>query len=254
MSRMTIRTIVVEDEKRLARNIAKHIEENPAFTVSALFHNGEDAWEYLRSDPPQVVVTDISMPVMDGIELVKRVHEAGLSVHCVILTGYADFDYAREALRAGVDDYLLKPVNIEELQELLHRIEISIVAETGDALSSGRESLMSAEEIVSLVKAYVQNNYAEEISLNLLASNLGFSASYLTKVFNKVEGRTPSSYIREYRMNIARQLLENPGATVVSVAEAVGYTDPFHFSKSFKQTFGYSPSERRWKADGSGLV
>ena len=250
MSRVTIRTIVVEDEKRLARNIAKHIEENPAFTVSALFYNGEDAWEYIRSDPPHLVVTDISMPLMDGIELVKRVHNADLPIHCVILTGYADFGYAREALRANVDDYLLKPVDTAELGRLLRRIEISIVAQQSDALFSGKEETMRAEEIVSLVKTYVAKNYAGEISLNVLASNLGFSASYLTKVFNKVEGKTPSAYIREYRMNIARQMLENPGATVLAVAEAVGYSDPFHFSKSFKQTFGYPPSERRTDQGG----
>ena len=245
MSKGTIKTIVVEDEKRLARNIAKHIEENPAFEVSELFHNGEDAWEYICNHPPQVVVTDISMPLMDGIELVKRIHKAGLAVHCVILTGYADFSYAREALRANVEDYILKPVDTGELSKLLRKIELSIVAEADDALSSGKEYAMSAEEIVSLIKAYVQNNYAGEISLNVLAGNLGYSASYLTKVFNKIEGKTPSVYIREYRMNIAKQLLDNPKATVSSVAAAVGYTDPFHFSKSFKQTFGYPPSEQR---------
>ena len=243
MSKVKIRTVVVEDEKRLARNIAKHIEENPAFQVSEIFSNGEDAWEYIRKNPPGLVFTDISMPLMDGIELVTRIHDAGLSVHCVILTGYADFSYAQAALRADVEDYLLKPVNTEELRNLLHKIELRTMAEVSDALSMGGEDAMSAEEIVSLVKAYVKKNYAGDISLNVLAANLGFSASYLTKVFHKIEGCTPSVYIREYRMNIARQLLDNPSATVVSVAAAVGYTDPFHFSKSFKKTFGYSPSE-----------
>ncbi len=245
MSKVTIHTVVVEDEKRLAGNIAKHIEENPAFQVDEIFYNGEDAWEYISKNAPDLVFTDISMPLMDGIELVSRIHEAEPDVRCVILTGYADFDFARAALRADVVDYLLKPVDTEELMKLLRGIELRAVAEGGDALSSGREETLTAEEITSLVKTYVRNNYAKDISLNLLASNLGFSASYLTKVFSKVEGCTPSTYIREYRMNIARQLLKNPSATVVSVAEAVGYTDPFHFSKSFKKTFGYPPSEHQ---------
>ena len=245
MSKVTIRTVVVEDEKRLARNIAKHIEENPAFQVSEIFTNGADAWDYIRQNPPSLVFTDISMPLMDGIELVQRIHDAGLSVRCVILTGYADFQYAQAALRADVEDYILKPVDIEAFRQLLRKIEIEVVAETSDVLSMGEEEALTAEEIVALVKTFVQKNYQKDISLNVLAENLGFSASYLTKVFNKVQGCTPSVYIREYRMTIARQLLDQPSATVASVAEAVGYSDPFHFSKSFKQTFGYSPSEHR---------
>ena len=245
MSIGVIRTVVVEDEKRLARNIAKHIEENPMFQVIEIFTNGEDAWEYIRQQPPAFVITDISMPVMDGLELVKRIHAAALPVHCVILTGYADFQFAQAAIRANVEDYLLKPVNPEELQALLRKIEIRIMAETGDVFSQGKNENLSPEEITSLVKEYVRSNYAGEISLNVLADKLGFSSSYLTKVFSKAEGCTPSAYIREYRMNIARRLLDQPAATVVAVAEAVGYADPFHFSKSFKQTFGYSPSEHR---------
>ncbi len=245
MSNITISTVVAEDEKRLARNIANHINENPPFQVKEIFSNGEDAWNYICAQPPRLLVTDISMPLMDGIELVQKIHEAGLATRCVILTGYADFKFAQAALRANVKDYLLKPVNLDELKTLLRKIEIDILAETPDALTGTRDDAMTPEEIVSLVKAYVTKHYAEDISLNVLASQLGFSASYLTKVFNKTENSTPSAYIREYRMNIARQLLEDPDATVVAVAQAVGYPDPFHFSKSFKQTFGYPPSQRR---------
>jgi YesN/AraC family two-component response regulator len=243
MSNITISTVVAEDEKRLARNIARHIDENPPFQVKAIFSNGEDAWTYIAAQPPRLLITDISMPLMDGIELVTKIHDAGLSTRCVILTGYADFNYAQAALRANVQDYLLKPVNLEELKNLLRKIEIAVLAETSEALSGKKDDAMTPEEIVSLVKAYVTKHYAEDISLNVLAAQLGFSASYLTKVFNKVENSTPSVYIREYRMNIARQLLEDPDATVVAVAQAVGYPDPFHFSKSFKQTFGYPPSQ-----------
>ena len=252
MNSIRISVVVVEDEGRLARNIARHIEEeNPAFCVSAIYSNGLDAWNAIREQPPRVVVTDISMPLMNGIELAENIHASRLPVRCVILTGYADFEYVREALRAEVEDYLLKPVNTEELRTLLKKLEIKILAENPDAIARMKEEACPPEEIVSLVKEYVRQHYAGEISLNTLSQSLGYSPSYLTKVFNKIEGCTPSAYLREYRMNIARQLLKNPAATVASVSAAVGYTDPFHFSKSFKQTFGYSPSEQRGTGDGS---
>ena len=92
---------------------------------------------------------------------------------------------------------------------------------------------------------YVQNNYSGDLDLNTIAQNLGFSSSYLTKVFNRVDGITPSKYIRNYRMGIAKQLMNDKGMTLQQIAAAVGYNDPFHFSRSFKQTFGMNPTEYR---------
>ena len=247
MGEQAIRVVVVEDEKRLARNIAAHIGDIPPFEAAAVFSNGEDAWQYIKTQPPQVVITDIAMPLMDGIELVQRIHASGLPVHCVILTGYADFSYAQAALRADVKDYLLKPINPEELKSLLKKLELMIRAEAPDTAALRSPETLKPEEIVFLVKGFIKNHYTEDISLQVISRELGFSASYLTKVFSKLDGRTPSAYLREYRMNIAKRLLDDPAATVSAVSRAVGYPDPYHFSKSFKQTFGYSPSEHRRK-------
>lgn len=244
MNEYCINVIVVEDEKLIAKNIAKHIEQdNPHFKVTHIFSNGEDAWEHINQQPPQVVITDISMPIMDGIELVRRISEAKNFIHCIILTGYADFTYAQSAVRYGVSDYLLKPVNSEELHQTLKKIELAILADNELLIQSASENTYKPEEIVALVKEYIQKHYADDITLNTISQNLGFSSSYLTKVFNKVMGTTPSKFIRDYRMNIAKQLLNEPGSSVNTVSAAIGYSDPFHFSKSFKQTFGISPTE-----------
>jgi len=244
MTDYRINVIVVEDEKLIAKNIAKHIEQdNPHFKVTNIFSNGADAWEYINEQPPQVVFTDISMPVMDGIELVKRIHESKNFIQCVILTGYSEFSYAQQAIRYEVTDYLLKPISPEELKQTLKKIEVAYLTSVADIMQTSRENSYKPEEIVALVKEYIQKHYTNEITLNTLSHSLGFSSSYLTKVFIKLEGITPSKFIRDYRMGIAKQLLSEPGASVNSVSTAIGYSDPFHFSKSFKQTFGISPSE-----------
>lgn len=235
--------IVVEDENLIARNIAKNIEnENPNFKVVGIYSNGEDAFNAIKKQPPAVVFTDISMPVMTGIELAAKLHEQISHVKCVILTGYADFEYAKAALHYGVEDYLLKPVDKAELHKVLKSIELALSAQSMDLTANG-EGNYTPEEIVALVKEYVQNNYAGEIDLNSISNSLGFSSSYLTKVFNKVENTTPSKYIRSFRMGLAKQLLNDRDATIAQVSAAVGYPDPFHFSKTFKQTFGVSPTE-----------
>ncbi len=247
MSERKFRVIIAEDERLIAKNIAKHIEaENPGFKVCGIFSNGEDALNAIKEQPPDVVFTDISMPVMSGLELAANIHRSLSHIKCVIITGYADFQYAREALHSGVTDYLLKPVDKEELQRVLKELELSLTdIYDGIRSGNGREAPLSPEEIVSLVKEYVKKNYSGDLDLNTIAQSLGFSSSYLTKVFNRVEETTPSKYIRSYRMAIAKQLMNDRGMTLQQVAAAVGYNDPFHFSRSFKQTFGMSPTEYR---------
>ncbi len=239
------RVFVVEDENLIAKNIAKNIEaENPAFKVTGIFSNGEDALAAIREQPPEVVFTDISMPVMGGLELAAAIHESFGHVKCVIITGYADFEYVKEALHQDVEDYLLKPVNKEELAGVLKKLELSFTdISDPHAHKKEEERDLSPEAIVTLVKDYVKKNYAQELDLNTISQNLGFSSSYLTKIFNKIEKTTPSKYIRNYRMQVAKQLLADKDASVAKVAALVGYNDPFHFSKSFKQTFGISPTE-----------
>ncbi len=247
MNEKIYRVIIAEDENLIAKNIAKHIEEeNQRFKVVGIYSNGEDALEAIKQQPPAVVFTDISMPVMTGLELASEIHRTMSNIRCVIITGYADFEYAKEALHYGVEDYLLKPVDKEELHKVLKRLELSLSSLTDHARAEGaEETALSPEEIVTLVKDHVRKNYASDLDLNTIAAQLGFSSSYLTKVFNKVENTTPSKYIRNYRMGIARQLLDDRALSIQQVAACVGYNDPFHFSKSFKQTFGITPTEYR---------
>ncbi len=243
MNQFEYSVVVVEDERLIAKNIAKNIEKaNSHFKVVEIFSNGEDAAKYITNKPPHVVFMDIQMPIINGIELLKMISETQEYVYCVILTGYSDFDYAKSAVKYGAVDYLLKPVNPQELSDTLKKIELSLAASMKNLSDSAPEQYHKPEEIVNLVKKYVQNHYASTIDLNSIAQEFGFSASYLTKLFTKYENTTPSKYIRNYRMNIAKQLLTVPGASINTVAASVGYSDPFHFSKSFKQTFGYTPT------------
>ena len=200
------RVIIAEDENLIARNIAKHIEtENPNFKVTGIFSNGEDAFEAVKKQPPAVVFTDISMPVMTGLELAAEIHRTMSHVKCVIITGYAEFEYAKEALHYGVEDYLLKPLDTDELRRVLRNLELSFKSISKAAKENGgSESSLTPEEIVRLVKDYIRDHYQEELDLNSISDNLGFSSSYLTKIFSRYENITPSKYIRNYRYKNSR--------------------------------------------------
>lgn len=244
---MKYSVLVVEDEFLIAKNIARRIEQlNPAFEIAAIAPNGLEGLKLAEEHLPNVIFTDIRMPEVDGLELVKNVHEKYPFIYCVIISGYTDFEYAKEALRYGVNDYLLKPVNYDELSETLSSLETKLLV-SRDSFDSCtlHHSSNRTKEIVELIKEYIRKNYQTQIDFTNLASEFGFSVPYLSKIFLKHAGITPSKYLRNYRLNIARQLLRNPELSVADVSQLTGYFDPFHFSKTFKQVYGISPSEYR---------
>lgn len=244
MEDSSLTVIAVEDEKLILKNIVKNIERtNPYFKVIATATDGEEAWKLIQEHQPDVVFTDIRMPVVDGKELLQRIRNKYDFIFCVVVSGYADFTYAKEALKHQVVDYLLKPINQEELSSVLARIEQKFRAEKKNLI--GVEKYRKPEDIVNLIVEYIRQNYMHTIDLGEICSELGFSVSYLAKIFTRQKGMPPTKYIKEYRINVAKQLLKNTQMTISEIGGFVGYPDQFHFSKVFKQETGMSPSEYR---------
>lgn len=246
MSKAKFSVLVVEDEKLIARNISRSIQRvNSSFEVVAIASNGEEALAITDELLPNVVFTDICMPVMDGLELAKRIHEKYDFIICVILSGHNDFTYAKEAIQHQVMEYLLKPINDDELAEALKKIEKLLLTSQENFEIENNSSFQKPERIAELVEEYIHKHYMDLLELGEIAEKFGFSVSYLTKIFTKLTGKTPSKYIRDYRVSIAKQLLRNPSLSISAVGKKVGYPDQFHFSKIFKQATRYSPSEYR---------
>lgn len=245
MSNITFTAIVVEDENLIAKNIVRNIERaNDHFEVISIASDGEDALQQVEEYMPNVVFTDIQMPLMSGLELAKSISEKYPFIRCVIISGHDDFAYAKDAVKSRVYDYLLKPINLDELTSTLSRIENDLLTSQME-FTGGADSIYTPENIVQLTKEYILKNYQEQISLTSVASKFGYSLSYLTKIFIKSTGQSPIKYIRDCRINAAKQLLRNPQIPINIVGKKVGYTDPFHFSKTFKQIVGISPTEYR---------
>jgi len=253
MNSKQFKVVVVEDERLIAKNIKRNIERaSEAFTVVAIAHDGEEALRYIEALLPDVVVTDIRMPGIDGIELIGILSEKYPFIKKIIVSGHDDFPYVQSAIQNGAANYLLKPVNHEELKDTLDRIEREYAVEKGEALSQYLPDKKAPEDIAGLVKEYIFKNYRQPIDLSTIADELGFSPSYLTKVFTKYTGVSPNRFLKQHRMTIARQLLSDPSYPIKTVAEIVGIPDQFYFSKSFKQIWDMTPSQFRedQKKDG----
>lgn len=178
--------LLVEDEMLLMQSLSRHIESLEAgFKVVCQASNGEDALKCLKKENIHLVMTDIRMPVMDGLTLAKRIHEQYPHILTVILTGYADFDYAREALKQGVFDYMLKPVTMEDLENTLGRVRLHLQKfyelEEDPALV-GKD----AEEIVEYTVLYMREHYMDDIDISSFSASLGFTSAY-HKAFQQIQ-------------------------------------------------------------------
>lgn len=237
--------LLVEDEKLLLQSLARHINTLDAgFKVTCQAPNGEEALMHLKKENIHLVMTDIQMPVMDGLALAKRIHEQYPNILTIVLTGYADFDYAREALKQGVFDYMLKPVVQEDLETSLGKARLQLqkfFELQEDPTLVGRH----AEEIVEYTVLYMREHYMDDIDISSFSATMGFTSAYLTKIFNRYKGDTPLKYLTDIRIHEAKQLLSDTSLPIKEVGERVGYPDQFHFSKTFRKLMGVNPTAYR---------
>jgi len=234
--------IIAEDEKLIAKNIANSITRlNPNYEIVHVASNGQEAYESTQKMLPDVVFSDIKMPVMDGLTLISKINDTLPKVRTVIISGYDDFNLMRCALQQRAIDYLLKPVNYDELEKLLQRIEHELLAERKILLGRTTDS----EDLVESINIYIKHNYNSFIDFSEIADRFGFTQAYLTKVFKKYMEVTPARYLKEYRISVAKKLLMSSNLSIKEIADQVGFEDPFHFSKSFKDVVGESPNQYR---------
>ena len=237
--------LLVDDEYYLRQSLRRRIEEEADdFRIVAEASDGREALKALDEHDIHVVFTDIRMPVMDGLALAEKIHESGRGILMVILTGYAEFEYARKALTYGVTDYLLKPVEPEELSNTLSALRVSLQKyyRLSDENEAGR---LGAKESVHQAVRYMQEHYMEEIDIASLADSLGFNSAYLTRLFNRYVGETPLKYLTGLRITEAKKLLRDTTLSIADVGARVGYPDQFYFSKTFRKAVGVNPSAFR---------
>ncbi|WP_256257360.1 MULTISPECIES: response regulator [unclassified Paenibacillus] len=265
-----MKVIIVEDVKIVRETLARHIAwHSLGFELAGLSENGEQALELIGRDPehpPDLLVTDIGMPVMDGLELIRRVREQYPATRCIILSGLGEFHHAQEAIKLGVTDYVLKPVDIEELTAIVTRVAESIREER-----RSREELREAqrimrnhlphlaesqlpgvpgqlkisrtvEKILQLIKAELTSS---SLTLQFIADSVYLSEKYVNSVFKQAMGTTIASYIIAQKMELAGRLLQEPEVKVYEVCGRVGYADNDHFRESFKKHHGCTPTEFR---------
>ncbi len=250
------KVLIVEDEDIIRKGIAYTMDwMDMQCTIVGEAANGQEGLEKIDSLKPDIVLVDIMMPVMDGIEMIRQAKNAeDYNFKSIILTSYADFDYAKKAIDLDVSAYLMKPVDEDELKKDVLKIISEIekereyiqFAEKKAAAEDISEIFIKSDKENDYVKQVLQitkERYAEKISIESLAEEMGVSASYLSRKFKGATGSSYLDFLNKYRVQQAIKLLETGKYKVYEVSDLTGFTDYKHFNTVFKRYTGQAPSE-----------
>ena len=240
--------LVVDDEKFVREGIVRGTDwKSVGCEVVGQAKNGEEALALARTLHPALIVTDIRMPKMDGIELVRTLREEKQAVKVIFLTAYSDFSYAQQAVRLQASDYLLKPFEDGQLEAVVKKILGEDILHGKRAVSPRDAELLPLKEANTEMHraiAYIADHYSEDaISITRIAEDIGVSEGHLSRLFKKDTGQSINSYITCYRMRTAMRLLRDVRYKVYEVCEMVGYHDIAYFSGTFKKLTGMTPSD-----------
>lgn len=236
-----MKILIIDDEPKIRNGLSNLLTRREGWEVAGAYENVADALKYLAVNQVDVMITDIKMPEISGLELIARIRERDKKTAIIILSGYSNFQFAQRAIELGVSRYLTKPTNPREL--------ICVLEETEKKLGGKQEKEEDSGKIPNLFvqKAadYIKLNYSEKISIKEIADQLYLSPNYLSELFKKHTGKTISEYLTEYRLEKACQLLDHAEYRVGDVSGMVGIHDGRYFSNMFKKKYGMTPTEYR---------
>ncbi len=216
--------------------------------------NGKEALEVAGQVQPDLVISDIRMPQMDGIEFTEKLLERFPDTKVIFLTAYSEFEYARQAVRLGVSDYLLKPFQDGELEAAIQRL-LHLHPENSASAKELEEELIPLKKKQEIQNRYVQTaiEYIEkhfadtDFSVGKLAESMSVSEGHISRLFKSETDTSIGNYLTKYRIKKAMDYLKDINVKVYEVAERVGYQDIAYFSNTFKKLVGKSPSDYQSK-------
>lgn len=252
--------LIVDDEAIIRRGLQSLDWGSIGITRVSVSQDGVQARDLLQKTNVDVVVSDIRMPGLDGLELAQYISTHARHIRIILLTGFSDFAYAQQAIRHGVADYLLKPVKPKELLEVVQRACRSLLLEveqsrivqelheSGDTLAVQQQIIQGFRglgESVSGILFFLAEHYMENVTLAALAEVFHFSTIHISRMIKKETGFSFLDILTGIRLQSAARMLRESGLKVSQICEKVGIGDQRYFSKIFKNIFGCTPLEYR---------
>lgn len=236
-----MKVFVIEDQRIILRGICKIIKEICQAEVYA-FEDAETALEAIARYHPDAIFTDIVMEGMDGLVFIKKASILLPECRFVIISGFAEFEYARQAITLNVHRYLLKPIQRTQLEEILLEIK--------DGGSQHAPEVDRCRNISEEAISYITAHSDQPLTVNEIASHIHISPNYLSNLFSKKTGISVTEAIRSEKMKTAGRLLRETNMYLYEIAEKLGYKDVKYFSALFREYHKISPKSYRLQYDG----
>ncbi|GGF95079.1 DNA-binding response regulator [Paenibacillus albidus] len=260
--------LIAEDVKMVRDTLMHAIDwESLGITVLGAVENGEEVLAWLEREVPDLILTDIGMPVMNGLQLIEAIMASHPDIRCIILSGLSEFEHARQAIKLHVLDYILKPIDPEEIERVLaHAVgELKLQREKQRGISMAEQAVkeklphladvlpdagwpenIKKRKLVEQAIGYIKEQFMRrDLSLADVAGSVGLSDKYLNLLVKEVTGNTINQMIISLRMEEAARLLKDPLIKIYKICDQIGYTDQDHFRESFKKQFGLTPTKYR---------
>lgn len=230
---------IVDDDLIVLDEIVSTVQWlDNGFTVIGYSCNPQKAIEEISEKKPDLVITDLKMPVLDGIELIIQLKRAEIDCEFIILSAYSSFSESREFFRLGGFDYMLKPFNQSEIEFVFERLTKKL------SLKKNQTSNASTNVVpnFTLLTQFIQANYQHKFSLEELGKQFALSPNYICNLFSKHYNTTLTRFITDIRMKKAKESIENGERSFKVIASNCGYSDYYYFCRVFKEYYDMSPT------------
>lgn len=249
-----MQTLIVDDEALERKGIRYLIEQ---FGYDMIVHecaNGLSASRFLAEKPVDILITDLKMPFMDGIELARLARNRYPEIKIILYSAYSQFEYAKTAIELGVVHYIVKPINCQEFKSAMDKLLQSCCEERRQRalleeyerirnLTSGSGQI--AGDVVDAVIRIIEKRYCDILTLDGVAGELFLSPGYLSHRFKEQTGLTFTRYLTQYRLSVAAHLLQHSRMKAGDISHKVGFHNPSYFGERFREQFGCSPQAYR---------
>ena len=246
------RVVVIEDEEAIRKGIIMSIDFSALNCILiGEASNGVEGIKLIQEKKPDIVITDVTMPLMSGIEMIEQTLEYNYT--SIIISGYDEFSYAKKAIKLGVCDYLMKPIDKEELNNVIQSIvsgfdlssRISGLLKEKNQIEHIQllETLNKEDHLVDKIMEYINLHYSEKIFLSDIADVLNYSESLLSKRFRRVTQMTFNEYLNRFRIQKSIEYMKKGTYGLTEISDICGFSDYKYFSTVFKKYTGYAPSQ-----------
>ena len=258
------RVLLADDEQiermALARRLMRRFGDILQISEAT---NGKEAVQLYEKEHSQIIIMDISMPELNGVEAAEKIRSMDEDCIIVFLTAYDEFSYAKKAITVRALDYILKPWDEKELMLVLEEAmrlagekeEQTRIRKVAEQAEAGQQIMeeepdyanenLRISKVTEMLKDYICENYMKDLSVQQMAEKTNYSEPHFCRLFKQSFGQNFTSYLTEYRINMAKKMLEQPTVNVKDVGKNVGYEDSNYFTKVFRRITGQSPTEYR---------